>query len=148
MRNSKKRTNRTAFTMVEIVAVLIILGLLSAVAMKNFVGQIDKAKVKTTKANLSVLHEAVLQFKMDTGRYPTEEEGLYELLEEPTDVNNWNPGGYLQSTELPQDGWEHEFIFMLNPDSGKAFVIISYGADDEPEGDEVYDADLYSTDAN
>lgn len=147
MRNSKKRTNRTAFTMVEIVAVLIILGLLSAVAMKNFVGQIDKAKVKTTKANLAVLHESVLQFKMDTGRYPTEEEGLYELIEEPTDVNNWEPGGYLKTTELPLDGWEYEFIFMLNPDSGKAFVIISYGADGEPEGED-YNADIYSTDAN
>ena len=147
MKKSKRRTNRTAFTMVEIVAVLFILGLLAAVAMKNFVGQIDKAKVKTTKANLAVLHQAVIQFRMDTGRYPTEEQGLFELIEEPTDVNSWEPGGYLQSTELPLDGWKFEFIYMLNPDSGKAFVIASYGADGE-EGGEDYNADLYSTDAN
>ena len=147
MKKSKRRTNRTAFTMVEIVAVLIILGLLAAVAMKNFVGQVDKARVRTTKASLAVLHEAVLQFKMDTGRYPTEEEQLFCLIEQPTDVNNWEPGGYLKTTELPLDGWDYEFILELNPDSGKAFVIVSYGADGEPEGEE-YNTDLYSTDAN
>ena len=83
---------------------------------------------------------------MDTGRYPTEEEGLIALLEEPTDVFGWQPGGYLDSTEIPKDAWGHDFIFQLDPESGKAFVIISYGADGEPEGED-YDTDLYSTDA-
>lgn len=142
-----KNTNRSAFTLVEIIAVLVILSLLAAVAIKNVTGKIDKAKVMQTKVNLAVLDEAVQQFKMDTGRFPTEEEGLWALIEQPTDVNNWEPGGYLQSTELPTDAWGHEFIFQLNPDSGKPFVIISYGADDEPEGED-YDTDLYSTDAN
>lgn len=145
--NRAKKITRSAFTLVEIIAVLVILSLLAAVAIKNVTGKIDKAKVMQTKVNLAALHEAVMQFKLDTGRYPTEEEGLMALLEEPTDVMNWEPGGYLQSTGLPIDGWNHEFIFQLYPDSGKPFVIISYGADDEPEGED-YDTDLYSTDAN
>jgi len=142
-----RKNLRSAFTMVELMAVLIILGLLATVVVRNFIGQTDKARVTTTKANLKVLHNAVLQFKMDTGRYPTEEEGLYALIEEPVDVTGWQPGGYLNSTDIPKDAWGHEFIFQLDPESGKPFVIISYGADDEPEGED-YNADLYSTDAN
>lgn len=143
----RKKQTRSGFTMVELMAVLIILGLLATVAVRNFMGQTDRARVTTTKANLKVLHTSVLQFKMDTGRYPTEEEGLNALLEEPTDVFGWQPGGYLDSTEIPKDAWGHDFIFQLDPESGKAFVIISYGADGEPEGED-YDADLYSTDAH
>jgi len=141
----KKRNVRKGFTMVELMAVLIILGLLAAVVVRNFVGQTDRARVTTTKANLKLLHMAVNQFKMDTGRFPAEEEGLTVLIEPPTDVENWPPGGYLETTEIPKDGWGNDFIFELYPESGKAFVIRSLGADGE-EGGEDYDADLLSTD--
>jgi general secretion pathway protein G len=97
-------------------------------------------------ANLKILQNAVNQFKMDTGRFPTEEEGLNALVEQPTDITNWEPGGYLQTTEIPKDAWGNEFIYELYPESGKPFVIKSLGADGE-EGGEDYDADLLSTDA-
>ena len=139
------RRNRSAFTLVEIMAVVIIIGLLAAVAARNFMGQTDKARVKTTQATLKVLHEQVMMFKLDTGRFPTEEEGLKALVEKPSDVENWEPAGYLQSTKVPKDAWGNEFVYQLNPESGKPFVIISYGADRQ-EGGEGYDADLYSTD--
>ncbi len=142
----KKRNVRKGFTMVELMAVLIILGLLAAVVVRNFVGQTDRARVTTTKANLKLLHMSVNQFKMDTGRFPAEEEGLAILIEPPSDVENWQPGGYLETTEIPKDGWGNDFIFELYPESGKPFVIRSLGADGE-EGGEDYDADLLSTDA-
>ncbi|MBE0534903.1 MAG: type II secretion system major pseudopilin GspG [Phycisphaerae bacterium] len=147
MDNKNERKRRQGFTMVELMAVLIILGLLAAVVAQSFMGHTDKARVVTTKASLKTLHNAVVQFKFDTGRYPSEEEGLWELLEEPTDVTGWNLGGYLETTEIPPDAWGREFVYFLNPESGKPFVIISFGADGE-EGGEGYDADLYSTDAN
>jgi general secretion pathway protein G len=144
----KKRNVRKGFTMVELMAVLIILGLLAAVVVRNFVGQTDRARVTTTKANLKLLHMAVNQFKMDTGRFPAEEEGLTVLIEPPSDAaDTWPPGGYLETTELPPDGWGNEFIYELYPESGKPFVIRSLGADGE-EGGEDYDADLLSTDAH
>ena len=142
----KKRNVRKGFTMVELMAVLIILGLLAAVVVRNFVGQTDRARVTTTKANLKLLHMSVNQFKMDTGRFPAEEEGLVILIEPPSDVENWQPGGYLETTEIPKDGWGNDFIFELYPESGKPFVIRSLGADGE-EGGEDYEADLLSTDA-
>lgn len=143
----KRRKARSGFTMIELVAMLIIIGLLAAVVGSNVIGKIDEAKIQTTKASLKVLHSAVNQFKMDTNRYPTEDEGLSALVVEPSDTNgNWEPGGYLDTTDVPLDGWKNEFDYQLNPPSGKPFVIISYGANGE-EGGEGDDADLYSTDA-
>ena len=145
MKRRKRRVEK-GFTMVELMAVLIILGLLATVLVRNFMGQTDKARVTTTKVNLRLLHSAITQFKMDTGRFPTEDEGLMVLIEAPPDEENYQPGGYLDTTEVPRDGWGREFMYRLWPESGKPFEIVSYGADGE-EGGEGYDADLLSTDA-
>jgi len=145
MRKAKIET-RKGFTMVELMAVLIIIGLLATLVVTKVATKIDQARVTTTKANLKILHSSVNQFKMDTGRFPSEEMGLEELLEQPGDVENYEPGGYLETTEIPKDGWGNEFIYELFPESGKPFVIKSLGADGE-EGGEDYDADLHSTDA-
>jgi general secretion pathway protein G len=143
---SGSRRRYAAFTIIEVMAVILIIGILGSIVAVSVVGKIDKAKVTSTKANLKLLHGAVIQFKMDTGRYPTEEAGLQELIEQPTDVTGWNPGGYLETTSLPKDAWGNDFVYQLSPESGKPFVIISYGADGE-EGGEGINKDLYSTDA-
>jgi len=149
MRKQKKIINkaRYGFTMVELMAVIVIIGLLAGVVAVSVIGKIDKAKVTATKANLKMLHNAVIQFKLDTDRFPSEDVGLEELIEQPSDVDNWEPGGYLDTTEIPKDSWGNEFIYERYPESGKAFVIKSLGADNE-EGGEDYDADLLSTDAD
>ena len=142
----KRRKTRKGFTMIELMAVLIILGLLFTLVATRVADQIDKARVTTTKANLKMLHNAINQFKMDTGRFPTEEEELMALIEQPGDVTNYPPAGYLETTDITKDGWGRDFIYERYPESGKPFVIISYGADGE-EGGEGNDADLLSTDA-
>jgi general secretion pathway protein G len=147
MDSRKRRSIRSGFTMVELMAVLVIVGLLAAVVVTNFVGRIEGAKVTTTKASLKSLHSAVTSFYMDTGRYPTETEGLEVLVVRPSDVTKWQTGGYLDTTTVPKDGWGREFVYRLAPENGKPFVIISLGADGQ-EGGEGNDADLYSTDAN
>lgn len=141
-----KQNRNKAFTLVELMAVLLIVALLAGVAARNFMGQTERAKVTTTRATLRMLHGAVQMFKLDTGRYPSEEMGLQELVEQPADVENWVPGGYLDTTTVPRDAWRNEFVYQLNPESGMPFVIISYGADGRESG-EGYDADLWSTDA-
>ena len=144
IQNNKRRRN--GFTLIEIMTVVIIIGLLAAIGAMNFLGQADKARVTQTKANLKILHNAVAQFKMDTGRYPTEEEGLTVLIEQPTDVQGWQEGGYLNSTTIPKDAWGRDFVYIAYPESGKPYAIVSYGADGQ-EGGDSYDTDLYSTDA-
>lgn len=145
-RKKTKKGTRYGFTMVELMAILIIIGLLATLVVTKVASKIDQARVTTTKANLKALHVAVNQFKMDTGRFPTEEEGLKALVEQPTDAEKWEPGGYLETTEVPKDGWDRDFIYQLYPESGKPFVIKSLGADGQ-EGGEGFDADLLSTDA-
>ena len=124
-------------------AVIIIIGMLGAIVAVNIGGNIEKARIKKTKASLSMLHDAVIAFNMDQSRYPSEDLGLEELVEQPTDSEYWPEGGYLKSTEIPKDRWGNEFIYERYPESGKPFVIISYGPDGEPSED-----DLYSTDAD
>jgi len=143
----RRSKNRLGFTMVELMAILIIISLLATLVVTKVADQIDKARVTTAKANLKSLHSKVNEFKMDTGRFPTEEEGLKALIEQPSDVKNYPPGGYLETTEIPKDSWGNDFIYELSPESGKPFVIKSLGADGK-EGGEGYDADLYSTDAD
>ena len=146
LRSRGDKRRYAGFTIIEVMAVIVIIGILASIVAVNVVGRIDKARATATKANLKMLHSAVIQFKLDTGRYPTEEAGLQELIEQPTDVTGWNTGGYLETTSLPKDAWGNDFVYQLLPESGKPFVIISYGANGE-EGGEGYDADLYSTDA-
>jgi general secretion pathway protein G len=146
MQSKTKKKQRSGFTIIEIMAVLIILGMLATVVAINVVGHVKESRVRTTKLNLKKLHQAVVSFEMQTGRYPSEDAGLQELIEQPSDVDNWPQGGFLETTEIPKDAWGNDFVYELNPESGKPFVIISYGADGQPGG-EGDDADLYSTDA-
>jgi general secretion pathway protein G len=139
----RKKRIRYGFTMVELMAILIIIGLLATLVVTKVASKIDQAKLVTTKANLKMLHSAVNQFKMDTGRFPAEDVGLIELIQQPSDVKVWEEGGYLETTELPKDGWGHDFIYELFPESGKPFVIRSAG----PDGQEGTEDDLFSTDA-
>jgi general secretion pathway protein G len=103
----------------------------------------DTGPVTKTKVNLMLLHNAVIRFKMDTGRYPTKEEGLHALVERPRYVTNYPPGGYLENTDMLKDAWGNDFVYELYSESGKPFVIISYGADGA-EGGEGQNADLHS----
>ena len=143
---NKKTCLKNGFTLVELMAVLLILALIGGFAGKSVMTAVKKARVTTTKTRLKELHQAVNMFKMDTGHYPSEDMGLVELVEEPTDVEDWAKGGYLESVEVPLDAWKNEFVYMLDIE-GKPFVIISYGADGK-EGGEDDDTDLYSIDTD
>jgi general secretion pathway protein G len=138
---------RRAFTLIEIMIVVVILGLLAAMATVAVMPNVEKAKVVTTKGSLKSLHSAVIRFYTDVNRYPTEEEGLNALVEKPADAEGWQPGGYLETTSVPKDGWGRDFIYELHPASGKPFQIKSLGADGQ-EGGEGSDADLLDSDAN
>jgi len=142
-KKTNKRKIKYGFTMVELMAMLIIIGLLATLVVTKVASKIDQARETTTKANLKALAAAVNQFRMDAARFPTEDEQLMALIEQPTDVETWEPGGYLETTEIPKDGWGNEFIYELYPESGKQFAIRSMG----PDGEEGTEDDLLSTDA-
>ena len=142
-KEKRQRRRKYGFTMVELMAMLIIIGLLATLVVTKVASKIDQARYTTTTANLKALHVAVNQFYMDAKRYPTEDEQLMALVEQPSDVEIWEPGGYLETTEIPPDGWGNEFVYELYPESGKPFVIRSAG----PDGEVGTEDDLLSTDA-
>ena len=142
MTGKKRKQNRNGFTMIEMMAVLIILGLLGTLVTTKVISKIDQAKVITTKSNLKSYHTQVNQFRMDTGRYPTEQEGLWALIEQPSDITNYPDGGYLETTEINKDGWGRDFMYETYPGSNPAFLIRSCGPDGEPDTED----DLLSTD--
>ena len=137
---NRRNTKRAGFTMIELMAALVILSLLAAGVAAAVWDKVDKARKVTTMASLKVIHNAVLQFRMDTGRFPSEEEGLEVLISSPNNANH-----YLESKQTPTDSWGTPYIYVRNPESGGPFCIISLGANKE-EGGEGIDADLYSTD--
>jgi general secretion pathway protein G len=143
-RKKTNKYNRYGFTMVELMAILVILGLLMTVVATKVASKVEKARITTTKANLKILHTAVNQFKMDTARYPTEDEGLNALIIQPSDVTTWEPGGYLETTDIPPDGWGNDFVYEAYPENDLPFAIRSWGPDQEPDTDD----DLLSTDSN
>lgn len=133
---------RRGFTLLELMVVIVILGLLAALVTTNVIGKIGKAKVVTTRAQIKNLQGAVLDYKLDTGRYP---DMLDDLVTRPADVTGWQEDGYLQGVlAVPLDAWGSEFIYQY-PGEYYKFDIISLGADGE-EGGEGEDLDLYNSD--
>ena len=91
--------------MVTVIPVIVVISIVLSISSKQSSYDKQHAHVTTTKTNLKMLHHAVAQFKMDTGRYPTQEEGLSVLIEPPSDVKGYQTGGYLDSTDIPRDTW-------------------------------------------
>ena len=141
------RPRRPAFTLLELMVVLVVLGLLASIVTPNVVNYIAKGKVVQTRSNLTQLQSAVIKYYADTGDYPDESVGLEALVSEPPDVRGWEQGGYLLGkSEVPLDGWGNEFIYQRpSVVRNQEFDIISYGADGE-EGGEDMDADIYNSD--
>ena len=130
--------------MIEVMAVLIILGLLGTLVVTKVTSNVEKARVTMTKTNLRIYHTAVNQFRMDNGRYPTDDEGLDVLIEEPSDAINYPEGGYLERPQIEPDGWKNDFLYERLSGPGTGFVIRSCG----PDGEQDTEDDLLSTDAN
>lgn len=142
MKKSKKGIlrKRDGFTLIEILVVIIILGLLSALVAPKFFGKVDKAKVKTTKAQINLLGTALDDFRLDNGRYPTTDEGLDALREKPEELQNWD-GPYLPKP-VPSDPWDQPYQYKSPGDHGE-YDLFSYGKDGV-EGGENSDKDIVS----
>lgn len=143
MASAKKRS---AFSLIELMVVIVILGLLAAIVVPNLVGKSDDAKVKLVQVQMKQLEEALKLFRLDNGRYPTTEEGLQILVKLPEGVElpNYSKSGYLGGKSLPKDPWGSDFIYIRKGDD---FEIISLGAD-RKEGGEGIDSDIKYSELN
>ena len=124
---------KSAFTLIELLIVVAILGLLAALVVPNIIGQGERAKQKLVCVQEKSLKDALDSFKVTEGVYPTTQEGLEALIKNPNPqkYKNYPKGGFLGSDKLPKDPWGHNYIYVNN--NGK-IDIISLGADGKEGG--------------
>jgi general secretion pathway protein G len=142
MKNHRKKQRREAgVTLIEMLVVVMIIGLFAALVVPGMFKQADKAKVTATRAQINNFKAALGTYKLDTGLFPTTEQGLAALRIAPTGVNQW-AGPYLQM-EIPMDPWGHPYQYKFPGDHGDEPDIVSFGADGQPGGDGI-NADIVS----
>ena len=135
------RQGEDGFTLVELLVVLAIIGLIAAIATPQVLRYLGSAKVDTTKAQIKNFQSAIELFYIDTGHYPTSEEGLAALQTAPPTETKWN-GPYLKQSGAFTDPWGTAYQYK-SPADAKPFQIVSFGRDGKPGG-EGQDADLVS----
>lgn len=127
------RRNR-AFTLIELMVVILILAILAALVVPNVLGKTGQAKVAKAKADLAVLRDAIDQFRIDCDRYPSTQEGFDALRNKPNGVNGWN-GPYL-TKDLGTDPWGNAYTYSTPGPSGKGgYIVESFGSDGVAGGD-------------
>jgi general secretion pathway protein G len=117
--------------LLELLVVLVILGLLAGYVAPKYFAQVGKSEVKTAKAQIDALEKALDQYRIDTRRYPSTEQGLAALNAKPADEANWD-GPYLKKA-VPNDPWGKPYQYRAPGEHGE-IDLFSYGRDGVPGG--------------
>jgi len=122
------------FTLIEIMVVMVILGLLVAVVAPNILGRGEEARVDVAKTQIRNVSNALDLYKLDNFNYPSTEQGLEALVNEPSgspEAKNWNKDGYLPNA--PVDPWGNEYQY-ISPGSEGPYDLYSFGRDGKEGG--------------
>ena len=135
------RRKESGFTLIELMVVVIIIGILAAFVAPKIFRRVGESRATAAKNQMASLEDALDMFYIDTGRYPSTEEGLSALNNKPEEINHWK-GPYLKK-KLPKDPWGNDYVYKSPGDEGRDYDIICYGADGK-EGGEGDNADIVS----
>ncbi len=128
------------FTLLELLVVMVIIGLLVGYVAPKYFAQLGKSEVKAARAQINSLSKALDLYRLDTGHYPTQDEGLNALNTAPSNEPKWQ-GPYLQK-EVPLDPWGKAYVYRI-PGEKNEYDLFSYGKDNKPGGTED-NADIYN----
>lgn len=129
--------DRRGFTLIEIMVVIVILALLAALVGPKLMGRTDDAKITDARVQIKNIETALKLYKLDTGNYPSTEQGLSTLVTKPTVgviPNGYKEGGYLESKKVPKDPWGSDYLY-ISPGEHGDYDLFSYGADGAKGGD-------------
>ncbi len=134
-RNQRTQNARSAgFTMVELLVVLAILVLIAVIAVPQTIKYLDRARTDSARIAIENIGTALDLYRLDVGRYPTEEEGLIALVEPVDGVARWR-GPYLKKKSMLEDPWGTVYEYRVPGDHG-AYDLLSLGADGAEGGDD------------
>ena len=120
------------FTLLELLVVMVIIGLLASYVAPRFFDQIGKSEVKAARAQLDALDKALGTYRIDTGHYPSTQQGLNALVSKPQDEPKWS-GPYLAKA-LPPDPWGRAYIYRVPGEQSHDFELMSFGKDGQRGG--------------
>jgi len=121
----------SGFTLLELLVVMVILGLLASYVGPKYFGQIGKSEIKTARTQLDAFGKALDQYRLDTGHYPSNEQGLAALMSRPPSEPKWD-GPYL-SKKVPDDPWGKSYVYKYPGEHGE-YDLYSFGKDGQPGG--------------
>lgn len=131
--NTKNRGASAGFTLIELLIALVIIGLLVGVVGPALFKNVGKSEVTTAKAQIDAFVKAIDQYRLDTGHYPSNEQGLVALVERPAGEAKWN-GPYLKKA-VPLDPWGHPYRYASLGSHSADYDIYSLGQDGAPGGE-------------
>lgn len=130
----KKRNRRQAgVTLIEMMVVVVIIALFAAIVLPKMMSQAGKAKRVAARTQINAYMTALGSYKLDTGIYPTTEQGLQALRVKPENVNNWQ--GPYTDKDISTDPWGNPYVYRYPGEHGDDPDIVSYGTDGQPGGD-------------
>ena len=142
-----RRRRQAAFTLIELMIVIVIIGILATLLIPRIMERPEEARRIKAKADIKTIESALKLYKIDSGTYPTTEQGLEALIRKPETSplpRKWREGGYLEGS-VPKDPWGNQYYYTSPGSEGRDFEIMSYGNDGEPGGTGK-DADVSSAD--
>jgi general secretion pathway protein G len=140
-KNCKAKHGQQGFTLIELLVVLVILGLLAGLVGPQILRYLGSAKSDTTQLQIEELGAGLDLYHLEVGRYPSTDEGLAALVEEPAGVSNWN-GPYLKKKSVPNDPWGNDYNYV-SPGENGVYDLFSLGQDNM-EGGEDENEDIVS----
>lgn len=132
-----RRKSPRAFTLIELLLVLVILAVLAGVAVPIYMGQAKEAKVKATRTSIGMIKQALATYEVQQESFPTTDQGLDALVHQPEGASDWHP--YLD--KLPLDAWNQPFVYHCPASNGTGFYdLYSIGPDgQEGTADDIVD---------
>ena len=138
-RNRKR--SQAGVTLIEMLVVVTIIGLFVALVGPKLWNKVDDTRIIAARTQIDNFQAALGAYKLDTGTFPTTEQGLQALRLRPADVPQWN-GPYLPK-DVPKDPWGTDYVYRYPGEHGDEPEITSLGADRQPGGEGI-NADIAS----